>query len=67
MLCVRRNTQECANLGAAELPGARGDFNTEYTEFTEFGEGMEERVGRDRGARRTARGETEETRMHEPW
>ena len=58
MLCVRRNTQEGANLGAAELAGASGDFSTE------FAEGMEDRVGRDRGARRTARSETKGTRIH---
>lgn len=47
--------------------GTNGDFNTEYAERTESAEGMEEGMGRDRGARRTARGETDETRMHMQW
>jgi hypothetical protein len=41
---------------------ARGDFNTEYTEFAE---GTEKSAGRDRSARRTARGGTDETRKQE--
>jgi hypothetical protein len=50
----------------AGVPGgigarAQGDFNAEYTEFAER---MEGRVGTDRGARRTARGETDEMRKH---
>jgi hypothetical protein len=38
-----------------------------YTECTEITEDTETRVGWDRGARRTARGETEETQMHKEW
>ena len=40
---------------------AAGEFNTEYAEFTE---GIEERIDRDLGARRTARSEAEEPPLH---
>jgi hypothetical protein len=44
--------------------GMNGDLNAECTEFAE---GTEGRMGKDRSAWRTARAETDETRMHPEW